>query len=93
MLSSYKSDKKAIMHGYSLDPHPGANAATRHFAVVYSPRKKRDRFPSSSVSLCESKEAALAEQDHDNKQYAAEVIGPAKSSEGFMIFYLVEWLL
>lgn len=81
------------MRGYSLDPHPAANVAKRHFAVIYSPRKKRDRFPSSSVTVYDSKEAALAEQDQVNKFYAAEVIGPAKSSEGFMIFYLVEWLV
>jgi hypothetical protein len=79
------------MHGYSLDPHPGANVAGRHFAVVFSPRKKRDRFPSTTVTVYETKEEAIAEQDHDRKMYAAEVIGPAKSSEGFKIFYLVEW--
>lgn len=80
------------LKGYYLDPHPQANAANRHFAVIYSPRKKRDRFPSTTVTIYESKEKAMTEQDHNNKLYAAEVIGPAKSSEGFMIFYLVEWL-
>lgn len=80
------------MKGYSLDPHPGANVAEQHFAVIYSPKRKRDRFPSNNVTLYESRELALAEQDHDKKLYAAEVIGPAKSSEGFVIFYLVQWL-
>ncbi len=80
------------MRGYYLDPHPKANAAKQHFAVIYSPRKKRDRFPSTTVTLYESKEQAIAEQDHNRKLYAAEVIGPSKSSEGFKIFYLVEWL-
>ncbi len=80
------------MKGYSLDPHPGANVANRHFAVIYSPRRKRDRFPSTTVTVYESKEEAIEEQDHSKKLFAAEVIGPAKSSEGFMIFYLVEWL-
>ncbi len=79
------------MHGYSLDPHPGANVADRHFAVIYSPRKKRDRFPSTTVTVYGTKKEALAEQDHEKKMYAAEVIGPAKSSEGFKIYYLVEW--
>ena len=80
------------MRGYSLDPHPQANVAQRHFAVIYSPKRKRDRFPSNNVTLCESKEAAIAAQNHDSKIYAAEVIGPSKSSEGFKIFYLVQWL-
>ena len=80
------------MKGYHLDPHPGANVAERHFAVIYSPKRKRDRFPSNNVTLYDTKEDAVAEQDHDQKRYAAEVIGPAKSSEGFVIFYLVEWL-
>ena len=80
------------MKGYSLDPHPDANVAERHFAVIYSPKRKRDRFPSNNVTLYDAKEDALAEQDHEQKCYAAEVIGPAKSSEGFLIFYLVEWL-
>ena len=80
------------MRGYSLDPHPQANVAERHFVVIYSPRKKRDRFPATTVTVCESKEEALENQNHDKKFYAAEVIGPAKSSEGFKIFYLVQWL-
>ncbi len=80
------------MKGYSLDPHPDANVADRHFAVIYSPRRKRDRFPSTTVTLFSSKEEAVAWQDHEKKMYAAEVIGPAKSSEGFKIFYLVAWL-
>ncbi len=80
------------MKGYSLDPHPEANYAQRHFAVIYSPRKKRDRFPATTVTIYESKESAIAAQDHDNKLYAAEVVGPAKSSEGFQIYYLVDWL-
>jgi len=80
------------LKGYSLDPHPNANVAKQHYAVIYSPRKKRDRFPSTTVTLYASKEEALNEQDHNSKYYAAEVIGPSKSSEGFKIFYLVQWL-
>ena len=80
------------MRGYFLDPHPEANVANRHFAVIYSPKRKRDRFPSTTVTVYASKEQAIAEQNHDKKLFAAEVIGPARSSEGFKIFYLVEWL-
>jgi hypothetical protein len=80
------------MKGYYLDPHPDANVADRHFAVIYSPKRKRDRFPSNNVTIYETREEALLNQDHDSKLYAAEVIGPAKSSEGFVIFYLQQWL-
>lgn len=80
------------MKGYSLDPHPQANYAKRHFAVIYSPRKKRDRFPATVVTLYDSKEEAVSLQDKSQKLYAAEVVGPAKSSEGLHLFYLVDWL-
>ncbi len=80
------------MQGYSLDPHPGANVANRHFAVIYSPGRRRDRFPSTTVTVYETKEEAIKDQEPAKKMFAAEVIGPAKSSEGFMIYYLVQWL-
>ena len=80
------------MKGYHLDPHPDANVAERHFAVIYSPKRKRDRFPSNNVTLFDSREEALEHEKPNEKHYAAEVIGPAKSSEGFVIFYLVQWL-
>jgi len=80
------------MKGYSLDPHPEANYANRCFAVIYSPRKKRNRFPATVVTLYESGMAAAKAQDHDQQLFAAEVIGPAKSSEGVHLFYLLKWL-
>jgi hypothetical protein len=80
------------MKGYYLDRHPDANVADQHFSVIYSPKQKRDRFPSTLVTLCESKEVAIAEQQPDKNFFAAEVIGPAKSSENLKIFYLVKWL-
>ncbi len=79
------------MKGYYLDPHPKANYAERHFAVIYSPRKKRDRFPANVVTIYKSKEEAISLQDQAKKLFAAEVVGPAKSSEGLHIFYLIEW--
>ena len=80
------------LKGYSLDPHPEANYAQSHYAVIYSPRKKRDRFPATTVILYESKQQALDAQNHTKKFYAAEVVGPAKSSEGLHLFYLINWL-
>lgn len=79
------------MKGYSLAPHPEANYTERHFAVIYSPRKKRDRFPAAVVTLFDTKEAAVNAQNQPQKLYAAEVVDPAKSSEGIHLFYLVVW--
>jgi hypothetical protein len=80
------------LKGYHLDPHPQANVADKHFAVIYAPKRKRDRFPSNNVTIYDTKEEAVSAQEPDKKLYAAEVMGPAKSSEGFIIFYLIEWL-
>jgi len=38
------------------------------------------------------REQALACADPANKRYAAKMIGPARSSEGIRVFYLLEWL-
>ncbi len=66
------------MKGYSLDPHPDANVADRHFAVIYSPRRKRDRFPSTTVTLFSSKEEAVAWQDHEKKNVCRRSHWPGK---------------
>jgi hypothetical protein len=80
------------MKGYSLDPHPQINIADRHFAVIYSRRKKRDRFPETIVTVYEDKLQALENASADNHLHAAEVIGPARSSEGIKIYYLLAWI-
>ena len=80
------------MKGYSLDPHPQANIADRHYAVIYSPRKKRDRFPETTVIVYEDKTQAVENASAEKHLYAAEVIGPARSSEGTNVFYLVAWI-
>ena len=72
------------------DPHTSVSNA--EFAVVYAPRKKRTRFPASCVTIKESLEEAITEQNPDKKQYAAKVHGPSKSSEGQYIYYLLDWL-
>lgn len=61
-------------------------------AVVYAPRRGRDRFPENCVEVFESEPAALAAADPANKRYAARVIGPSRSSEGLRLYYLVRWL-
>ncbi len=82
------------MKGYALDPHPEANAAQQHYAVVFAPKRRaRGRFPANNVTLCDTVGEAIEGHEPERKIYAAEVIGPSKSSEGCMLYYLVRWLV
>jgi hypothetical protein len=67
--------------------------AREQYAVIYTPRKQqRKRFPANCVQPCESEAAAHAQSDAAKHLYAARVVGPSKSSEGLMMYYLVRWL-
>ncbi len=68
------------------------NLVQEHYAVIYSPRKHRNRFPDNCVTVYDSPEAAINAADDAKDLYAAKVIGPSRSSEGFMLYYLVHWL-
>ena len=78
------------MAKFHVDPE--TDLVERQFAVVYAPRKQRDRFPENVVTVKESREAAIGASDPEAKRYAALLYGPCRSSEGFRLFYLVEWL-
>jgi hypothetical protein len=56
------------------------------------PRRSRDRFPDNCVQVVASREAALAQADVKAKRFPAIVLGPSRSSEGLMLYYLVQWL-
>ncbi len=71
---------------------PESDVSKAHFAVVYVPRRSRNRFAASCVDTVTTREAALLGADPDKKRYAARVAGPSKSSEGQYIYYLLEWL-
>lgn len=64
------------------------------FAVVYGKKKPRSkqRFPENVVEIYPSAEEARAAADAEKLRYAAEVFGPSRSSEGFMLYYLVRWI-
>ncbi len=79
-----------MVRGYYLDKHPKANVAEEHYAYVKLPSLKRDRVPAANVTIVESKQQALQQANTRGKIYPAKVIGPARSSEGFNIFYIVE---
>lgn len=75
-----------------IDIDPDSNVVTEQYAVVYTPRRKRDRFPETSVQVVDSEETARQQADPDNNRYPALVMGPSRSSEGARLYYLVEWL-
>jgi len=79
------------MRGF-VPPDPYTKVSEEYFAVVYVPKRSRNRFPKGCVEVVASKEVALEQADSDKKQFAARVLGPSKSSEGQYIYYLVEWL-
>jgi hypothetical protein len=79
-----------MVRGYTLDPD--AKVADEHYAIVYAPKRARDRVPEGSVTLVESEAAARAGADPAKKLYPARVVGPARSSEGLRLFYIIRWL-
>jgi len=75
-----------------VPPDPETGVSQVRFAVIFTPRQNRKRYPAGCVEIFDSMEVALAAADAANKRYAARVVGPSKSSEGQLIYYLVEWL-
>ncbi|MEE9447099.1 MAG: hypothetical protein V3V09_04015 [Arenicellales bacterium] len=73
-----------------LDPESGVSE--NHWAVVFVPKRSRNRFPANCVETYDSHTDAIEQSDSPNRKFAAQVIGPSKSSEGQAIYYLVRWL-
>ena len=73
-----------------LDPE--GKIVNECFALIYAPRRARDRFSENCVTVVDSEAAALSGADTAKKLYPARVIGPSRSSEGFRLYYLVCWL-
>lgn len=78
------------MKGYYIDKD--SSVVNESYAVVYAPKRKRDRYPENCVSICDSKQQALLQADEGQNRFAAKVLGPARSSEGLRLYYLVHWL-
>ena len=78
------------MKGIYVDPE--SNVVGERYAVVYAPKRSRGRFPEDCVEVVDSPSAAVAGAEPTANRYAAKVVGPARSSEGFKLYYLVEWL-
>lgn len=71
---------------------PDSSASNIVYAVIYVPKRSRNRFAANCVDVKSCAADALDEANPDNKYFAARVSGPSKSSEGQYIYYLVEWL-
>ncbi|OQW93110.1 MAG: hypothetical protein BWK79_12895 [Beggiatoa sp. IS2] len=62
------------------------------FAVIYTPKRQRNRFPENCVQIVTSEQEALKMANIAQKRYPAKVVGPSRSSEGLKLYYLVGWL-
>ncbi len=78
------------MKGIYLDSETSVTAEA--FAVVYVPGRQRNRYPETNVSVLDTAEAALAQAEPGKRYYAARLLGPARSSEGVRLYYLIGWL-
>ena len=79
------------MRGF-VPPDPYTKVSEEQYAVVYVPKRSRNRFATGCVEIVKSKEQAVEQADAGKKLFPARVLGPSKSSEGQYIYYLVEWL-
>ena len=74
-----------------VPPDPETKVSQVRFALVYTKRRGRKRFPAGCVQIMDTEEQAIAAADDENNYYPAHVAGPSKSSEGQFIYYLVRW--
>ena len=77
------------MKGLHLEQNAVVNEC---YAVIYAPGKNRKRFSENIVYVKETEQEARAAADATKSLYPAIVIGPARSSEGFRLYYLRAWL-
>ncbi len=75
-----------------VPPDPETGVSQERFAVIFTPRQNRKRFPAGCVEIFATQQEALQAADPDHKRHAARVVGPSKSSEGQFIYYLLQWL-
>lgn len=62
------------------------------FAVVHVSGRQRSRHSESSVRVMDSAAAAQQQAVPNQHYYAARLLGPARSSEGVKLYYLIAWL-
>ncbi|MCU7916577.1 MAG: hypothetical protein KZQ65_11990 [Candidatus Thiodiazotropha sp. (ex Gloverina cf. vestifex)] len=75
-----------------MQDDPDSTIVKTWYAVIYTPSRRRKRFPENCVTQVESAELAIAQAAEKNDSHPARVMGPSRSSEGFRLYYLLEWL-
>ena len=75
-----------------VPPDPESGVSNIEYAVVYVPKRSRNRFSANCVEIKSCAADALKDADLDKKRFAARISGPSRSSEGQYIYYLIEWL-
>lgn len=63
-------------------------------ALVYTPnrRRSRNRFPENCIFKKDSEQEAKTAAQPDQNLHPAVICGPSRSSEGVILYYLVQWL-
>ncbi len=63
-------------------------------ALVYTPnrRRSRNRFPENCIFKKNSEQEAKTAAQPDKNLHPAVICGPSRSSEGVILYYLVQWL-
>jgi len=79
------------MRGF-VPPDDQTEVSSEQWAVVYMPGRNRKRYPANCVRIVDSQEEAKAVARPAQRLFPARVLGPSKSSEGQVVYYLVEWL-
>lgn len=71
-----------------------SDTMTSSYALVYIPNRQRsrNRFPDNCIFKKDSESEAKAAAQPAKNLYPAIVCGPSKSSEGLMLYYLIQWL-
>lgn len=73
-------------------PDPQTEASEEYWALVYMPGRNRQRYPANCVQIVKSAKAARTGARPAQRLFPAKVAGPSKSSQGQMLYTLVEWL-
>ncbi len=73
---------------------PESDVIQEQFALVYAPKRggRKTRFPKNCVEIFPDWESLIKRDNQEAGYHPARVLGPSKSSEGLMMYYLVEWL-
>jgi hypothetical protein len=75
-----------------MQQDPDNAIVKRCFAAIYTPSRRRKRFPENCVTVLPSATEAIAKAKQNKDTHPARVLGPSRSSEGFRLYYLEEWL-